>query len=85
MYTYENLADEALRLLVGKNCTNCKYCLRPTTRLVVVGSSVENNKLILSSMYCDYENIVIYRPKSMEMPISKVVDKDTYCDNWNKR
>ena len=77
--------EEALRLLVGKNCTNCKYCFKPTTRLVVVGSSVENNKLILSSMYCNYENSVIYRSKGIEMPISKVVDKDTYCDKWIRK
>ncbi len=76
---------EALRLLIGSNCTNCKYSIKPTSRLVVVGSSVENNKLILSSMYCNYENIVIYNPKSMEMPINKVVDKDMYCEKWMKK
>jgi len=80
-----NEDKEALRFLVGKNCTNCKYCLIPTTRLVVLGSVVENNKSILSGIYCNYENIIIYNPKGMEMPINKVVYRDAYCDKWNKR
>ena len=76
---------EALRLLLGENCTNCKYCFKTTTKFVILDSAVENNKSILSSMYCDYKNIVIYRPKYMEMPINKVVDENTYCDKWDKK
>ena len=76
--------NEALRLLVGRNCTNCKYSIKPTTRLVVVGSAIGNNKNLLSSMFCNYENIVIYKPKGMEQPINKVVTEKDYCDKWDK-
>ena len=73
--------EKAINLLGERICDTCRFCVnfhKFTTKLSIGGDVFD------PGLVCDYDNIMIYRPKGMEFAMNKFVDENTTCEKWEK-
>jgi hypothetical protein len=75
--------QETLRLLRDETCVNCKFSWKSGGKLLIFQNDIAFP--LRMPRICDYDNIVIWRPKGMEFPMTKEVEDIHHCDKYKKR
>jgi hypothetical protein len=83
--------SEVLRLLKEQCCLTCRFSWKSSTVVTFIDKSIQSDHPVRKSeswpaeRICDYENIMINRPKGRESPMSKQVDDFDHCEKYERR
>jgi len=73
----------AKMILAGRTCDECRFSWKSSGVFFrYVDSKTGKETIPKNERTCNYENIIIYRPKGMEMPMTKVVKDLHTCEKW---
>jgi len=75
------LIQSAKHLLNNQVCSSCKFVYKNKGSFTI---TIDGKSIPCKTTFtvCNWDNIVLYKPRGMVMPMTKIVSDNDFCKRW---